>query len=680
MKLILVESPTKTKTLKKFLGKDYTIAATVGHIRDLPKKKLGIDLENNFEPQYVVSPQKRKTIKEIKELQEKADQIYLAMDPDREGEAIAWHLAEILKIKNPQRIVFHEITESAIKNALKNPRPMDMQLVNAQQARRILDRIVGYKLSPFLWKKVLRGLSAGRVQSVAVKLIADREKERNKFKPQEYWTIKAVLQKEKEKIESTLTKINKKKVGKKDIKKEKEAKAITKDLEQSQYQVQKIKKKERKRNPLPPFKTSTLQRTAWSRLNLSSKQTMRTAQSLYEKGLISYHRSDSYALSKEALSSAKDLIQKEYGKQYWQKERIYKNNSKGAQEAHEAIRPTNIEKTPKSLNLKKREFKLYQLIWQRFVASQMSPALFDRMIINIQAKGEKQYELKTNGQTLKFSGFLKVYPMKFKEEIVPELKEKEELDFVKATPSQHFTKPPARYSEATLIKALEKNGIGRPSTYSTIISTIQSRNYVEKDESKRLKITEVGTEVNKILSKHFETIVGTSFTAQMEKDLDKIAEGQKEWKETIKDFYSPFKEKLEKKEKEVPHKKENHEKTDKKCPECGSPILIKLGKYGKFYACSNWPKCKYTKQLKKDGFKIPCPKCKKGNLTKKRTRKGKTFYGCSNWPKCDAAAWYEPTGDLCPKCQSLLENKRGYINCSNKDCKYKEFVDKKKKN
>jgi DNA topoisomerase-1 len=681
MKLIVVESPTKTKTLKKFLGKDYKVAATVGHLRDLPKKKLGVNIENNFTPKYVVSPKKRKVIKEIKKLQKEADEIYLAMDPDREGEAIAWHLAHILDLKNPQRIVFHEITESAIKEALKNPRPMDMQLVNAQQARRVLDRIVGYKLSPFLWKKVLRGLSAGRVQSVAVKLIADREKERKAFNPQEYWSISSILEKESTKIKADLNKKEGKRVKRKDIKTEKEAKEIVQNLKKANYKVKSIKRKERKKYPLPPFKTSTLQRTAYQKFRFTSKFTMGLAQALYEKGLITYHRSDSYNLSKEALNSAQEFINKEYGNKYWNKKRYYKNKSKGAQEAHEAIRPTDIKKSPETQKkLKKKEFQLYQLIWQRFIASQMTPAVFDGITIHFEAKSEKNYQLKSTGQTLKFNGFLKVYPKKFKEATLPDLTKGEKLDLLKVESEQHFTKPPARYTEASLIKALEKFGIGRPSTYATIMSTIQSRNYVERNKNKRFEITEVGEAVNKILTKHFPNIVDTDFTAEMEKDLDEVAEGKEEWKELIKEFYDPFAKNLEKKKKEVPYKKENYEETDKKCPECGAPLIIKLGRYGKFYACSAWPKCKYTKPLKEDGFKIKCPKCKKGDLTKKRTRRGKEFYGCSNWPKCDAASWYEPTGKLCPKCKSLLEKKRGYINCSNKDCKYKEFIDKKDKN
>jgi len=680
MDLIIVESPTKIKTLKKFLGKDYTIAATVGHIRDLPKKELGIDIEKDFTPKYVISPKKRSAIKEIKKLQAKADKIYLAMDPDREGEAIAWHLAHILKLKNPQRIVFHEITKSAIKEALKHPREMDMQLVDAQQARRVLDRLVGYKLSPFLWKKVLRNLSAGRVQSVTVKLIADRKKEIDAFNPEEYWSINALLKGEQGEISASLTQIENKRIEKKGIKNEEGSSSIVQDLEKANYQIIEIKQKEKRSNPFPPFKTSTLQQEAWRKFHFPAKLTMGIAQALYEKGLITYHRSDSFNLSTEALSTTQTFIQKEYGEKYWQGVKRYKISSKGAQEAHEAIRPTSVNKKPESLDLKRNEFRLYQLIWQRLVASQMSPAIFNTVSITIKANSEKEYILSATGQTLKFDGFLKVYPMKFQQDILPDLKEKEILELLKVLPSQHFTKPPARYSEATLIKALEKNGIGRPSTYSTIISTIQTRNYVEKDENKRLKITEVGIAVNDLLSKHFEKIVDTNFTAKMEEDLDKIANGKKEWKSVIRDFYVPFEKNLEIKQKEVPHKKEKHKETNKMCPECNSPIIIKLGRYGEFYACSNWPKCKYTKPLKEDGFKIACPKCKKGNITKKRTKRGKIFYGCSSWPKCNAAAWNEPTGKLCPKCESLLETKRGYINCSNKKCDYKEFVDKKDKN
>jgi len=680
MNLIIVESPTKTKTLKKFLGKDYTIVASVGHVRDLPKKELGVNIEKNFTPKYVVSPKKRKVIEEIKELQKKADRIYLAMDPDREGEAIAWHLAQILKLENPQRIVFHEITKSAIEEALKKPRGMDMQLVNAQQARRILDRIVGYKLSPLLWKKVLRNLSAGRVQSVTVKLIADRKKEIDAFIPQEYWSVNALLKGKKGELDTFLIKINDTKIGKKDIKNENESTTIVEDLKKANYKIFEIKKKEKVSSPLPPFKTSTLQQTAWRKFHFPSKLTMGIAQALYEKGLITYHRSDSFNLSKEILSASKKFIQKEYGERYSQGNRFYKIKSKGAQEAHEAIRPTDVNKKPETLDLKKNEFRLYQLIWQRLLASQMASAIFDTINIKVKAKSKKEYVLSANGQTLKFDGFLKVYPIKFQEDTLPEFNEKELLELIKVTPLQHFTKPPARYTEATLIKELEKNGIGRPSTYATIISTIQTRNYVEKDEQKRLKITEVGIAVNDLLSKHFKDIVDTNFTSKMEENLDSIAEGKKEWKSVIGNFYTPFIKNLEAKQKEIPHKKEKHKETDKKCPKCGSPILIKLGRYGEFYACSNWPKCKHTQPLKEDGFKITCPKCNEGKITKKRTKRGKIFYGCSNWPKCNAATWNEPTGQLCPKCKSLLEKKRGYINCSNKKCDYKEFVDKKDKN
>jgi len=680
MKLIIVESPTKTKTLKKFLGKEYSITATVGHLRDLPKKELGVDVEKDFTPKYVISPKKRSVIKKIKDLQKKADKVYLAMDPDREGEAIAWHLVHILKLENPQRIVFHEITKSAIEDALKHPREMDIQLVNAQQARRVLDRLVGYKLSPFLWKKVLRNLSAGRVQSVTVKLIADRKKEIEAFNPEEYWSINVLLNGEEGEINASLTQIGEKKIGKKGIKNEEGSAPIVQDLEKSNYQIIEIQKKEKRSNPLPPFKTSTLQQSAWRKFHFPSKLTMGIAQALYEKGLITYHRSDSFNLSAEALSTAQTFIQKEYGEKYWDGVKRYKIKTKRAQEAHEAIRPTNANKIPESLDLKRNELRLYQLIWQRFLACQMAPAIFNTVNIKIKAVSEKEYTLSTIGQTLKFDGFLKVYPVKFQQDTLPDLKEGEKLKLIKILPDQHFTKPPARYTEATLIKALEKNGIGRPSTYATIISTIQTRNYIEKDEQKRFKITEVGSTVNDLLSKHFEKIVDTNFTAEMEENLDKIAEGKKEWKTVIKDFYIPFIKNLEIKQKEVPHKKERHKETDIKCPKCGSPVLIKLGRYGEFYACSNWPKCKYAKPLKEDGFKLVCPICKKGNITKKRTRKGKIFYGCSNWPKCNAAAWNEPTGQLCPKCKSLLEKKRGYINCSNKKCDYKEFVDKKDKN
>ena len=656
MKLVIVESPTKSKTLQTFLGPDYIVRSSFGHIRDLPVDELGVDIENNFKPKYVVPSKSKKIISALKKEVQKAKTIILATDEDREGEAIAWHLSQALHLKKPQRIVFHEITKSAIEQALKNPRQIDMNLVNAQQARRILDRIVGYKISPFLWKKVARGLSAGRVQSVAVRLVAVREKEIEDFKPQEYWTIEALLKKEEE-FEASLIK--------KDIKTKKESDEILKDLKGAEYRIEKIDKKETKRNPLPPFITSTLQQESWKRFRFTAKFTMRLAQQLYEKGHITYHRTDSVNLSQLSLSLAKKFIESNYGKEYYT---FRKYKSKGrVQEAHEAIRPTHLDRRPK---LDENQQQLYDLIWRRFIACQMAPAVFDSTSIDIKAD---KYTFRVSGQILRFDGFLKVYPMKFEENELPELEKDELLELIKLIPSQHFTQPPARYTEASLIKALEQNGIGRPSTYAPILSTIQNRNYIEKNEQKRFQPTEIGTVVNNILVKHFPKIVGIEFTAKMEDDLDEIAEKKEKWVNICKDFYTGFNENLQKKYKEVDKKDVTEKPTNKKCPKCKSDLLIRLGRFGKFYACSTFPKCKYTESLKENKLNIKCPKCEKGELSEKRTKRKKIFYGCNQFPKCDFALWDKPINEKCPECGSLLvETKRKQIKCSNENCQFKK--------
>ncbi|HOK35623.1 MAG TPA: type I DNA topoisomerase [Candidatus Pacearchaeota archaeon] len=717
MFLVIVESPTKSKTIQNFLkGSNFAILPSYGHIRDLPKSELGIDIEHSFEPKYIIPLKARKHVNILKKEAKKAEKIILATDEDREGESIAWHLVQALqlgkfqapnselggnqakgekrlaslnsksqtnpkpKIKNSkpyQRIVFHEITKQAIEEALKNPRDIDMNLVNAQQARRVLDRLVGYKLSPLLWKKVRRGLSAGRVQSVAVRLVCDREKEMESFKAEEYWTIEALLQKipnrkwsqsealesggrvgvqipnkskiqnpkSKTEFKALLFKKNGKAIPKLGIKKEKEAKEIVvEDLKDAEYKVENIERKEIKRNPLPPFTTSTLQQESWQRLHFSAKFTMQIAQSLYERGYITYHRTDSLNLAEQSLFQAKEFIEKKFGKNYWPGYfRRYKTKSKSAQEAHEAIRPTQPEKTVESLKskLKPAEEKLYGLIWKRFIASQMAQAIFDSTIVDVKAKN---YTFRAAGQVLKFDGFLKVYPIKFAEEELPELEKNELLKLIKLTPLQHFTQPPSRYTEATLIKELEKNGIGRPSTYAPILSTIQERNYVEKDEKRKLKPTKTGILVNDLLCTHFPEIVDIQFTAKMEEELDKIARGEIKWQEPIKEFYFPFEKNLEKKEKEI-EKIDLTETTDEICPECGKPILIKMGRYGKFYACSDFPKCKFTKPyFEKIG--VACPKCKKGEIIVRKTKKGKFFYGCSRYPECDFASWQKPKNKI----------------------------------
>jgi len=660
---VIVESPTKAKTISKFLGKGYVVSSSYGHIRDLPKSKLGIDIEKDFQPKYIVPLKAKKHLSELKKILKDSKDIILATDEDREGEAIAWHLAELLKIKDPKRIVFHEITKPAIEKALKNPRGIDINLVNAQQARRILDRLVGYKLSPLLWKKIVRGLSAGRVQSIAVRFIADREKEIKAFKPEEYWTIEAELQK-KENFVAILIKENDKPIPKLGIKNEKQAKDIVSNLKNIDFEVRKIEKKEVKKNPLPPFTTSSLQQEAWQKFHWPAKMTMSIAQALYEKGYITYHRTDSLNISLSSQEAAKNFIEKELGKNYLCL-RTYKTKSRSAQEAHEAIRPTLPNKSPENLKgLDNRQLKLYRLIWQRFIASQMKEAILNSVSVEIKAG---IYTFKAKGQTISFDGFLKIYQTGIKENIIPALKVNEKLKVNKITPLQHFTMPPARYNEATLIKALEKEGIGRPSTYAPILETIQRRNYVQKNKDKRFELTEIGLLVNNLLVEHFPEIVNIKFTADMEKNLDEIANGKKDWVKVLKDFYMPFEKILEKKYKEI-DKKDLSEKTDKKCPKCGAPLVIKWGRFGKFYACSKFPNCKYTESLERPKLGIKCPQCGLGDIIEKKTRKGKIFYGCSNFPKCDFALWYKPTGEKCPKCGALMVEKGKKTICSNKDC------------
>lgn len=678
MNLVIVESPAKGKTIQKFLGEDYEVFPSYGHVRDLPKSKLGIDIENNFSPQYIIPTKSKKIITGLKKKAKGAKSVVLATDEDREGEAIAWHLSQILELdgENPySRIVFHEITKTAIEEALKNPRKIDMHLVDAQQARRILDRLVGYKLSPFLWKKVARGLSAGRVQSAAVRLVVEREREIEKFVPQEYWEISAILKKIKgvfPEFAAFLAKKDGKTIDKLEIKSKEEADKILKELENAEYSVEKIENKEVKKNPLPPFTTSTLQQESWQRFRFPAKMTMRIAQGLYERGFITYHRTDSLNLSDMSLSCAKNFIFSQYGENYWAGF-FKKYKARGsAQEAHEAIRPAYPDKTPEAILAEEKEkftqydFKLYDLIWRRFIACQMASAVFDATAVDIAAKN---YTFRTNGQILKFDGFLKIYQSKFEEKELPLLEKNEILNLVRLENSQHFTEPPARYNEATLIKALETNGIGRPSTYAPTLSTIQDRNYLEKNEQKRFKPTEIGTVVNDLLVSHFPKVVDIKFTAQMEESLDEIAEGKKEWTPTIKEFYGPFEENLKQKYDEVMKKDISETATDKTCPKCGAPLLIRLGRFGKFYACSKFPECRYTESLKENMPGVKCPKCPDGQLLMKRTKKKKIFYGCSRYPDCDFALWDKPIGEKCEKCGSLMiETKRKQIKCSNKEC------------
>ena len=694
MNLIIVESPTKARTLQGFLGPGYRVRSSFGHVRDLPERELAVDIENDFKPKYVIIPKAKKIIAELKEKVQKAKETILATDEDREGEAIAFHLSQALDLKNPQRIVFHEITKKAIDEALQSPRGIDLNLVNSQQARRILDRLVGYKLSPLLWKKVARGLSAGRVQSVAVRLVAERQKEIDEFKPEEYWTIDAEFKK------GFTARLVKK------IKTKKETDEIIKDLKVAEYRVKNIEKKETKKYPFPPFTTSTLQQEANRKLKFSAKQTMFIAQQLYEGvvlenkksvGLITYMRTDSLNLAGQAIFKIRNVIEKNFSKKYLPLRPIfYKTKSKTAQEAHEAIRPTFPEKNPEDIKefLNKNQFALYKLIWQRAIACQMNPAIFDATEVDIKAlprrQAGKNYEFRATGSVIKFDGFLKVCPIKTEETTLPELKKNEILELIKLIPSQHFTQSPFPYTEATLVKALEENGIGRPSTYAPILETIQKRNYVTK-RARYLYPTEMGVLVNNLLVEHFPKIVDVKFTAQMEEDLDEIARGKEKWVPVIKDFYAPFEKTLQEKYKQIDKKEITEEKTKEICEKCGLPMIIKIGRYGKFLACSGFPKCRNTKPID-TSIGVKCPKCsmrkalarpsalrnanaptrmKDGEIVEKRTKKGKIFYGCSNYPKCDFALWDKPTGEKCPKCDSLLvKNRFNKVRCSNKECKY----------
>ena len=700
MYLVIVESPTKSNTIQQFLGPDYNVLSSYGHIRDLPKGELGIDTERNFEPKYVIPRKARKTVNGLKKEAQKASSVILATDEDREGEAIAWHLTCALDLTDKipyQRITFHEITKPAIENALKNPRGIDLDLVDAQQARRTLDRIVGYKLSPFLWKKIARGLSAGRVQSVAVRFVVDREREIENFNAEEYWSIEGLFKKNggqntQTDFKAFLAKKDGGSIPKIGIKTKKEAEEIINELKEAKYEILSVNEKEIKRNPLPPFITSTLQQEAWKKFHFSAKMTMRTAQRLYETGHITYHRTDSLNLSSQSLNDAEKIIRENYGEKYHTgSPKRYKTKSKGAQEAHEAIRPSHPQKTPDDLKVKEKkldesQIKLYDLIWRRFIASQMAQGIFYSTTVEIEGQHSKpdfgaqkkksQYIFRASGQVLKFDGFLKVYPIKYEECKLPPLEKNERLELLKISPIQHFTQPPARYTEAGLIKILEENGIGRPSTYAPILTTIQERNYIEKNDAKRFQPTEIGIVVNDLLVKHFPKIMDANFTAEMEKNLDEIAAGQKKRVPIIKEFFEPFEQTLTEKYEEVSKKEFTEQPTEKTCPKCKSPLIIRLGKFGKFYACSGFPNCRHTESLEKNTLGIKCPKCKNGKILGKRTKKGKIFYGCSNWPKCDFALWDKPINETCPECGELLiETKKNQIKCSNKECDYVKKYD-----
>ena len=652
-KLIIVESPAKANTIKKFLGGSTKVVASMGHIRDLPKSKLGIDIEHDFEPEYINIRGKGDLIKSLKTDAKKAKKVYLATDPDREGEAIAWHLAKILENDKDKitRVTFNEITKTAVQKAIKEPRNIDLNTVDAQQARRVLDRIVGYKISPILWKKVKRGLSAGRVQSVAVKLIVDRENEIENFIPEEYWNIYADLKDEKSKKQFEARFYGKN--GKKqEIHSREEIDQILKTIENAKYTVSEVKKGEKKRNPAPPFTTSTMQQEASRKLGFTLKKTMSVAQGLYEGvkiaekgtvGLITYMRTDSTRISEEARASAKTQIVATYGEEYY--ENRYYKTSKDAQDAHEGIRPTYADIEPDKIKdeLTKDQYKLYKLIYNRFMASQMKPAIYDTMAVNIKAD---DYDFKANGQNLKFKGFMTLYvegtdEKEEKEEgILPELQENQEVKLLKINPKQSFTEPPSRYTEASLVKTLEEKGIGRPSTYSPTITTILERRYIQK-EQKQLVPTELGKIVNKILTENFTDVINVEFTAKIENEFDEIAEGKEQWKQMIREFYGPFEKELEKVEKELEHVELVDEVSDVPCDKCGRMMVYKYGKYGKFLACPGYPECKNTKPII-ETINVPCPKC--GAVVQvRKTKRGKKYFICENNPQsCDYISWNKP--------------------------------------
>ena len=730
--LIIVESPAKAKTLKKFLGAKYTVKASMGHIRDLPKKTLAIDVDQDFEPSYEISPDKKKVVAELKKEAKKPDtMVWLAPDEDREGESIAWHLVYALGLKKGEfkRIAFHEITKPAVLKALENPRSIDIHLVHAQQARRVLDRLVGYKLSPLLWSKVRAGLSAGRVQSVAVRLIVDREREIEAFKPEEYWNIDTDLKVTKGEFNAELSKIKGKKA---EVKNKQQADKIVSDLNAADYAIDKITQKKTKRQPAAPFITSTLQQEASRKLGFSVKQTMVVAQQLYEgiehgkelTGLITYMRTDSFNLSNEFLKEVPRVVTKLFGKEYaLDKPRIFTKKARGAQEAHEAIRPTDLSKTPKDLkdHLDPKQYKLYKLIWERTIACQMAEAELDTTTVTVKAG---DYELTAKGQIIRKPGFMKVYvegtdnpeeALSDKDKLLPDMKEGEACALKKVNAEQKFTQPPARYTEASLVKKMESEGIGRPSTYAPTISTIISRGYIEKKEDKKLYPMDIGTIVNDFLVKHFSDIVDYQFTANMEEKLDDIAEGKAEWQPVIKEFFDPFEKNIEIKKKEVKKEDVINEKTDEKCDVCGADMVVKLGRNGKFLSCSKYPECKNARPLKEDlekekelqkefkdekcdkcggqmvvkrgrfgeflacsnypkckntrplahALKVKCPDCG-GELVEKRTKRGKVFYGCNNYPTCKFATWKKPVETPCPVCKGLqVEQKKGLIKCEN---------------
>lgn len=686
-KLVIVESPAKARTIGRFLGKDYQVVASVGHVRDLLKSRLSVDIENNFEPSYRIPNNKREIVKEIKKYGAEAEEIYLATDLDREGEAIAWHLMESADLdpELTRRVVFHEITRSAIQEAFANPVSLNMDLVDAQQGRRVVDRLVGFQISPILWEKVRGGLTAGRVQSVALRLIVDREREIEAFIPEEYWSITAELQPEGNPEEACfrakLTHLDGKKLhlGTKEA-----LDPVVADLEQARYQVRKIRRGTRVKNPLAPFITSTLQQDASRQLNFSAKKTMAVAQQLYqgidvgnggETGLITYMRTDSTNIAASAQASARDFIQAVYGSNYLPDQAPqYETRNRRAQEAHEAIRPTSVSRTPKSIKgfLRGDQYRLYKLIWRRFVASQMAAAVYDTLNVIVGADGQEHaYLFRASGSKLRFPGFLKVYRRpngngsqaeKDLESIPDTLAEGQTQRLIQLLPEQHFTKPPARFSEASLVSTLEENGIGRPSTYAPIMGKLIQRGYVRKD-GRRLVPTQTGFIVNDLVSEYFSSIVDIGFTADMEEELDQVASGEKTWQESVGDFYGPFSAQLEIAKKYMPEIEPVYIPIGKQCPECGAELVQRWGRYGLYVGCRNHPECQYTERwVEKIG--VTCPQ-DGGDLIEKKTRKGRIFYGCENFPECEYASWKKPVPEPCPECGGLLvEMNKKQVQCS----------------
>ncbi|MFQ5612177.1 MAG: type I DNA topoisomerase [Anaerolineae bacterium] len=692
-KLVIVESPAKARTVGKFLGKGYKVKASVGHVRDLLRSQLSVDVENDFAPKYRVPNEKRDVVKELKAAVDAAQEVYLATDPDREGEAIAWHLIEATGIEPEQarRVVFHEITKDAVAKAFAQPRDIDMKRVDAQQARRILDRLVGYMISPLLWNRVRGRTSAGRVQSVALRLIVEREREIEDFVPEEYWSIKADLTKQdrslppkEREFEAELRRIAGKKI---DLKTEADTHQIVADLEKSSYQVSEVKRGERRRNPAAPFITSTLQQEASRRLGFGARKTMRIAQQLYEGvelgkegtvGLITYMRTDSTNVAQQAQAEARAFIAERYGKELLpDKPPRYKTRAKAAQEAHEAIRPTGVRREPKRIktHLSRDQYRLYTLIWQRFVASQMAPAIYDTMTVIVDAgpnPPQRPYRFRASGSQVKFRGFLTVYEESLDEDakpevglgvILPDLDKGEIVDLLRLLPEQHFTQPPPRYTEATLVRTLEKHGIGRPSTYAPIITTIQQRGYAERQD-KRLVPTELGRVVNDLLVEHFPDVVDIDFTAKMEEDLDHIARGERAWVPVVSDFYGPFSQAVKKAEASMPKVEIADKPIGEKCEKCGHDLVLKHGRFGKFIACSNFPECRNTRPwLEPIGVKCPNDG---GELVERRTRRGRIFYGCANYPNCDWSSWKKPLPNPCPVCGGILVvQNRKWAKCLN---------------